>query len=124
MNFFEIISILLLIANGVLVPITLYYVTSGKQARIAAFSEINGRLEHLDKCFDTLRLQVVGTGITRAECDQKIVDLRKEMLQEIGKQDDARHDQATRTQLLVDSVEQRLTRRIELIPGRGHSVGA
>ena len=111
MSYFEATNILLLITNGILVPVILYYVASGKQARAAGFTEITTKLEHLDKCFDLLRIQVAGSGATRVE----VLDLRKEMLEEFSRQDLARHELATRIQILVDSVDQRLTRQIERI---------
>jgi len=115
MTYFESASILLLIANGILMPIVLYYVASGKQARAAGFAALEGRLNHLDQCLDALKLQVAASGITRPEVETKILDLRREMQDELTKQIMARHDQATRVQVLVDSVEERLTRRIERV---------
>jgi hypothetical protein len=121
---YEVASITLLIANGILVPVVLFYVAHAKNTRLNEFAGVHKRLDHLDECLDGLRLQVVGSGVTRVEFDSRCLDIRREMLAEIDKQDTARHDQSARTMNMVTSLEDRLTRRIELIEGRARPLEA
>lgn len=115
MTWAEALPIVTTASSGILIPIILYIV--GRQAllRTSSHTSLHERLDHIDACIDALRDRVVGEMATRTELeavrDRAAIELQKFDLA----QNQARHDNNDRTAALLVSIEDRLTRRIEVL---------
>lgn len=99
--------------GGILTPVLLAVMAGSQKSRSSAFGQVHRRLDHLDECFDRLRLEVAsgaGVLVTRAELDKAVGYERDERHKLADRVAASMADLATRGEL--NTVDNRLMTEI------------
>lgn len=96
MTWLEATNLFFIIVGGITMPVLIHLAAKRDRERLTLMNEIRGRMDHLDKCVDEVRRQVLGASATREDLEKLVRNFRTEIKEAIASGSADRADLRTR----------------------------